>query len=71
MPPGSHTLKASLVGYGPVEIQNVVVSVDLTTDLDFELSTQTIDMGTIKRMISREPGIMSGTIPARMCVRAD
>lgn len=47
VPPGKHTLKASLVGYGPVEVQNVVVSVDLTTDIDFELSTQTIDMGTI------------------------
>ncbi|UCE67016.1 MAG: TonB-dependent receptor [Candidatus Zixiibacteriota bacterium] len=47
VPPGSHTLKASLVGYGPVEVKNVVVSVDLTTTIDFELSTQTIDMGTI------------------------
>lgn len=47
VPPGSHTLKASLVGYGPVEVKNVVVSVDLTTSIDFELSTETIDMGTI------------------------
>jgi hypothetical protein len=47
VPPGTHTIKASLVGYGPVEVQNVVVSVDLTTDVDFELSTETIDMGTI------------------------
>jgi outer membrane receptor protein involved in Fe transport len=41
VPPGTHTIKASLVGYGPVEVQNLVVSVDLT------LSTETIDMGTI------------------------
>jgi len=47
VPPGSHTLKASIVGYGPVEVKNVIVSVDLTTEVDFELSTQTIDMGTI------------------------
>ena len=45
--PGNYDLRASLVGYGPVEIQNVKVSVDLTTSVDFELSTETIDMGTI------------------------
>lgn len=47
VPPGSKTLRASLVGYGPVEVKNVVVSTDLTTSVNFELSTQTIDMGTI------------------------
>lgn len=47
VPPGTYNLKASLVGYGPVEVQNVKVSVDLTSTVNFELSTQTIDMGTI------------------------
>ncbi len=47
VPPGNYILKADLVGYGTVEVQNVVVSVDLTTAVDFKLSTQTIDMGTI------------------------
>jgi len=47
VPPGVHTIKASLVGYGPMEVENLVVSVGLTTDVNFELSTQTIDMGTI------------------------
>ena len=46
-PPGSYDLKASLVGYGPVEITGVKVSVDLTSTANFEMSTQTIDMGTI------------------------
>lgn len=47
VPPGTYDLRATLVGYGPVEVQNIKVSVDLTTTADFELSTETIDMGTI------------------------
>jgi outer membrane receptor protein involved in Fe transport len=47
VPPGTYNLRATLVGYGPVEVKNVKVSVDLTSSVDFELSTETIDMGTI------------------------
>ncbi|MEE9553508.1 MAG: TonB-dependent receptor [candidate division Zixibacteria bacterium] len=47
VPPGTYDLKASLVGYGPVEVTNVKVSIDLTSTMDVELSTETIDMGTI------------------------
>jgi outer membrane receptor protein involved in Fe transport len=47
VPPGSYTLRATLIGYGPVEVKNVQVSVDLTTPVDFKLSTQTIEMGTV------------------------
>ena len=47
VPPGEYDLRATLVGYGPVEVQKVKVSIDLTTSIDFELSTETIDMGTI------------------------
>lgn len=45
--PGEYDLRATLVGYGPVEIQSIRVSLDLTTSVDFDLSTETIDMGTI------------------------
>jgi outer membrane receptor protein involved in Fe transport len=47
VPPGNYTLRATLIGYGPVETKNVQVSVDLTTTVNFQLSTQTIQMGTI------------------------
>jgi outer membrane receptor protein involved in Fe transport len=47
VPPGEYDLRATLVGYGPVEVEKVKVSIDLTTTVDFDLSTQTIDMGTI------------------------
>ncbi len=47
VPPGEYELKVSLVGYGPVEVTNVKVSVDLTSTINLEMSTETIDMGTI------------------------
>lgn len=47
VPPGTYTLRANLIGYGPVEVKNLQVSVDLTAAIDFQLSTQTIEMGTI------------------------
>jgi hypothetical protein len=47
VPPGVYDLRVSLVGYGPVEVTNVKVSVDLTSTVNMEMSTETIDMGTI------------------------
>jgi len=47
VPPGKHTLKVNLIGYRPLEVQNVDVSIDLTTDLALELSTKAIDVGAI------------------------
>lgn len=40
--PGTYSVKASAVGYRPVEIQNNRVSIDLTTEVDFELSESAI-----------------------------
>jgi len=47
VPPGNYTLRANLIGYRPVEVKNVQVSVDLTTTIDFQLTTQAVEMGTI------------------------
>ena len=47
VPPGKYTLKVNLIGYRPVDVTNVVVTTDLTTRVDLELETETIDMGTI------------------------
>ena len=47
VPPGKYTLKVNLIGYRPMEITNVEVTIDLTTNIDLDLETETIDMGTI------------------------
>jgi len=60
--PGAYRLKASLIGYTPVEIENVQVSIDLTTTIDFELIPQPVEVGGITVTAERpifEPDLTS------------
>ncbi|MCX6173125.1 MAG: TonB-dependent receptor [Ignavibacteriales bacterium] len=42
IPPGVYELKVSLIGYAPVVIKNVRVSIDQTTRIDFEMLEQAV-----------------------------
>ncbi len=60
--PGVYRLKASLIGYTPVEIGNVQVSIDLTTTIDFELIVKPVEVGGITVIAERpifEPDLTS------------
>jgi outer membrane receptor for ferrienterochelin and colicin len=60
--PGVYRLKASLIGYTPVEIDQVKVSIDLTTTIDFELVAQPVEVGGITVTAERpifEPDLTS------------
>ncbi len=54
IPVGTYTLKASIVGYTPMAVQNTSVSVDLTTYQSFDLTARTVEMGTIT-VVSERP----------------
>ncbi len=45
VPPGSYTLSASMIGYQKETITGVKVSIDLTTTINFKLSTEILDLG--------------------------
>ncbi len=45
VPVGGYTLKASFVGYKEVSVQDVRVSVDHTTEINFELDPTTLELG--------------------------
>ncbi len=45
VPPGVYTLRASMIGYQQKRIENVRVSIDLTTTVSFELGTEVMDLG--------------------------
>ncbi len=49
VPPGTYTIKARYIGFREVEIQNIKVSVNLTTEVNFELPTEsyTTDIVTV------------------------
>ena len=44
IPPGTYQLKASAVGYASQTVNNVTVSADRTTQITFELASQTIEL---------------------------
>ena len=53
IPPGSYSLKASFIGYEVVNMQNIRVSVDLTTEVDFGLPTEAIEVESISIVAER------------------
>jgi len=58
VPVGTYVVKASLIGYAPVEIANVRVSVDLTTYNDITLSKKALELGKTIRVTSQRPLII-------------
>ena len=44
---GQYTVKASYLGYQSITITNVRVSLDLTTEVDFQLPAEEISVGTV------------------------
>lgn len=47
IPPGTYELKASMVGFTPVVVQNVKVSVDQTTRINFELAEESVQISDV------------------------
>jgi outer membrane receptor protein involved in Fe transport len=45
--PGTYELKASAVGYAPVSVKDVVVSVDQTTRIEFHLQSRTVEISDV------------------------
>ncbi len=47
VPPGTYSLKASMVGYSPVITTDVRVNIDQTTNIDFSLSDEAFQTGEV------------------------
>ncbi len=47
VPPGTHSLRVSMVGYRSVTIQGVRVREDLTTEIDVELEPTAVEIGEV------------------------
>lgn len=46
--PGKYVLRASYLGYQSVSISNVTVNIDLTTDVNFDLSSEAVSLQTVQ-----------------------
>ena len=47
IPPGIYEIKATEIGYAPVSINNIRVSADQTTRIDFEMSEQAVELKSV------------------------
>ena len=47
IPPGVYELKASLMGFASTTVQNVRISVDQTTKINFELGEEAVELGDV------------------------
>jgi hypothetical protein len=47
VPPGEHILRFSMIGYDPVRVENVRVSINQTTDIDVQLRSSAFELGEV------------------------
>ena len=55
VPPGTYSVKASAIGYNSVTYENIRVSIDLTTNLDFQLTDTSIELGEEVVIVATRP----------------
>jgi len=47
VPPGEYTIRSSMIGYAPVTVQEIQVSMGLTTTIDFQMTTEALRTGEV------------------------
>lgn len=70
VPPGLYEVEASYIGYAKMTVQNVRVTVDITTDVNFPLKSETIQ-GQDVVVIAERPLIEAKATNERRVVRAE
>lgn len=69
VPPGIYTLRASSVGYGSKEVRNARVSIDLTTEMNFELSEAAVQTEAV--VVTAERPLVQKDLTASTAVVSD
>ena len=71
VPVGTYVVKASMIGYTPMKFENVRVSIDLTTRIDFQLSSTILDMGEAVVVTAERPLIQVDATSSHAYVTAE
>ncbi|HPG42049.1 MAG TPA: TonB-dependent receptor [bacterium] len=58
VPPGIYTLRAQMIGYKNVSVQNVKVSIDLTTKINFQMQETVLESGEEVTIIAERPMVV-------------
>lgn len=71
VPVGKYTLRASLIGFAPVDVIKLHVSVDLTTYNDFSLSKRALELGKVIIVTAERPLIIRDKTASIKVVEAE
>lgn len=71
VPPGIYTVRASLIGYQEMIYENVRVSIDLTTRLDFQPAEIVLELGQNVTVVAQRPLIQKDLTSTANTVGAD
>jgi len=69
--PGTYSVSASMIGYQTVKISNVKVNVDLTTTVNFALSSQTVQLGEQVVIVAQRPLIQKDGVTTMQVTEAE
>ena len=68
IPPGTYSIKISMIGYQTIVFENVKIMADLTTELDIELTSAAIEMGSEVVVIAEKPVVQKDLTSTRVVV---
>lgn len=69
--PGTYNIKASAIGYNPVIVQNVQVSIDLTSEVDFELMETSVELQEEVVVIATRPLVTKDLTSSTAIISSD
>ncbi|MCI0697260.1 TonB-dependent receptor [candidate division KSB1 bacterium] len=69
--PGTYNVTASLIGYQSVQISNVKVNIDLTTTVNFALSSRTLELGDKIEIVAERPLIQKDGVTTMQVTEAE
>jgi outer membrane receptor protein involved in Fe transport len=70
VPPGTYTVRASAIGYTPVVVEGVKVSIDLTSTVDFKLSETSVQIGKEIVVVAEKPLVQKDLTSSTAIVNA-
>ncbi len=71
VPPGTYTLRAQMIGFTPSRVEGVKVSIDLTTTIDFNLTTEVLELGESVTVRAERPMVIRDQTATTAVVGAD
>jgi len=70
IPPGTYSIRSTMIGYRPTIVSDASVSVDFTTRVDFELATSVLELGGVE-IIATTPIIKKDLTSTRAVIGAE